>query len=226
LLDEAIASFREAIRINKDYSEAHNSLGVYLANALREKGSLGEAIAEYREAIRLNEAYYPEGQGFLGATLRENGQTEEAFAAFRKAVEGFAAAFAQPQMVNDPQKTFHRYNAACFAALAGCPPSKDADKLNAKELARFRKQALDWLRGDLDAWGRLLKKEPDKAGPAIAHEMQHWLKDNDFAGVRGPEAMARLPEAERKEWQKLWEEVEALRQRAAGKPAVASPTRP
>jgi hypothetical protein len=32
--------------------------------------------------------------------------------------------------------------------------------------------------------------------------------------VRGPEALAKLPQAERKGWQKLWEEVEALRQRA------------
>jgi hypothetical protein len=37
-----------------------------------------------------------------------------------------------------------------------------------------------------------------------------------LAGVRGPEALARLPEAERPEWQKLWEEVAALQKRAAG----------
>jgi hypothetical protein len=34
--------------------------------------------------------------------------------------------------------------------------------------------------------------------------------------VRGPEALACLPEAERKEWQKLWQEVEALKRQAAG----------
>jgi hypothetical protein len=46
--------------------------------------------------------------------------------------------------------------------------------------------------------------------------MRHRLKDDDLAGVRGADALARLPEAERREWQKLWEEVEALRRRAAG----------
>jgi hypothetical protein len=46
--------------------------------------------------------------------------------------------------------------------------------------------------------------------------MQHWLQDTDFAGVRAPEALAKLPERERKEWQALWEEVESLRKRAAG----------
>ncbi len=45
--------------------------------------------------------------------------------------------------------------------------------------------------------------------------MQHWQQDKDFAGVRGPKALARLPEAERHEWQKLWQDVAALRQGAA-----------
>ena len=40
--------------------------------------------------------------------------------------------------------------------------------------------------------------------------MQHWQQDTDFAGVRGPEALAKLPEAERQEWQKLWAEVAEL----------------
>jgi hypothetical protein len=47
--------------------------------------------------------------------------------------------------------------------------------------------------------------------------MQHWLKDSDFAGVRGPEVLAQMPEAERSAWQKLWAEVEELFVRAGGK---------
>jgi hypothetical protein len=67
----------------------------------------------------------------------------------------------------------------------------------------------------------------DRCGPEIAKLLQHWLQDADFAGVRGNESLARLPEAERKEWQKLWEEVETLRQHAAAKrPAAASSARP
>jgi hypothetical protein len=76
------------------------------------------------------------------------------------------------------------------------------------------------------AYQQLMEKNADKAGPEIAQRMQHCLQDADFTGVRGPKSLAQLPEAERKEWQKLWQEVEALRQRAAGKSAVASPTRP
>jgi hypothetical protein len=40
--------------------------------------------------------------------------------------------------------------------------------------------------------------------------MQHWQQDEDFAGIRGA-ALGQLPEAEREEWQTLWQEVEALR---------------
>jgi hypothetical protein len=52
----------------------------------------------------------------------------------------------------------------------------------------------------------------------VAHQMRHWSHDPDFNGVRGAEAPARLPEPERGDWRKLWQEVEALRQRAARPP--------
>jgi hypothetical protein len=44
--------------------------------------------------------------------------------------------------------------------------------------------------------------------------MRAWQRDEDLAGVRG-DTLAKLPEAERREWQKLWQEVEELRKRAA-----------
>jgi hypothetical protein len=56
--------------------------------------------------------------------------------------------------------------------------------------------------------------------------MRHWLQDGDFAGVRGPEALGKLPEAERKEWEKLWQEAEALRQSAAGGAGTTRPAPP
>jgi hypothetical protein len=40
-------------------------------------------------------------------------------------------------------------------------------------------------------------------------------QDADFAGVRGTEALAKLPEAERAEWTKLWQDVAALGKQAA-----------
>jgi hypothetical protein len=40
-----------------------------------------------------------------------------------------------------------------------------------------------------------------------------------MAGVRDPEALAKFPEPERKEWQSLWGDVDALLERAEGHPA-------
>ena len=48
-LDEAIAEYRTAIRLQPDDADAHTNLGI----ALRKQGKLDEAIAEYRAAIRL-----------------------------------------------------------------------------------------------------------------------------------------------------------------------------
>ena len=69
---------------------------------------------------------------------------------------------------------------------------------------------------DLEAWRRLREKGPDEAASraAVARTLQHWLVDPDFAGVRGPEALARLPEAERQAWQKLWDDVADMLARA------------
>jgi hypothetical protein len=45
-------------------------------------------------------------------------------------------------------------------------------------------------------------------------------RDTDFSGVRGG-GLGKLPEAERKEWQMLWDHAEALRKRAVKEAANA-----
>jgi tetratricopeptide (TPR) repeat protein len=111
----------------------------------------------------------------------------------------------------------HRYNAARAASLAGCGQGKDAADLGEEECARLRHQALDWLRADLAASGRLVQKEPDKARPLIVQKMQCWLADPDFAGVRGEAGLAKLPEAEREAWRQLWADVENTLAKARGR---------
>jgi hypothetical protein len=99
--------------------------------------------------------------------------------------------------------------------LAGCGQGEDAGTLDAKERARLRGQALNWLRADLESWHKLLDKEADRARALIQETMRHWQQDVDFAGVRGAEALGRLPEPERRPWQQLWDEVETLARRTA-----------
>ena len=44
----------------------------------------------------------------------------------------------------------------------------------------------------------------------LRHTLLHWKSDPDLAGIREPDAMARLPAAERAACRTLWAEVNAL----------------
>ena len=80
-MEEAIAEYREAIRIDPDYSCAHHNLG----NALLKQGKLEEAIAECREAVRLGPDFAC-GHEALGCVLRQQGNLQEAIDEYREAL--------------------------------------------------------------------------------------------------------------------------------------------
>ncbi len=63
--DEAIAEYREALRLKPDDAVAHRNLGA----ALYGKGDLDGAIAEYREALRL-QPNYAQAHANLGVALK------------------------------------------------------------------------------------------------------------------------------------------------------------
>ena len=79
--EEAIASYKEALRIKPDDADAHYNLGVTYG----ESGQYEEAIASYKEALRIKpddaDAHYN-----LGYVYRELGQYEEAIASFKKSI--------------------------------------------------------------------------------------------------------------------------------------------
>jgi hypothetical protein len=112
-----------------------------------------------------------------------------------------------------------RYNAASAAAQASCGAGEDAPGPTDLERVGLRKQALDWLRADLGAWRGLMEREAEKAAAVVAQQMQHWLHDPDFNGVRGPDALGQLPQAEREGWRQLWADVADTLARAQGKSA-------
>jgi hypothetical protein len=121
---------------------------------------------------------------------------------------------AHPDLLTDSPYP-HRYRAACAAARAGCGVGRDAAELDEASRAGFRRQALDWLWAELDSWRRLLEKQPGNAW-LVARDLRDWLADSHFVGVRGPDALARLPEAERQAWQQLWADVADTLARAQG----------
>jgi tetratricopeptide (TPR) repeat protein len=240
-LAEAEVAYRRAIKLQPDYPQAYCNMG----NVLRRQGRLAESLAALKRGHKLgsrkpgwpypSDQWVREGEALVKLDLKlpavlagkakptdiaETGLMawlcRQPFKRLYAASACFyAEAFqAEPKQVEN-LKAGYRYNAACAAGLAGCGQGKDANLLDAKERACLRRQALDWLRADLAAWRRLLEKRPAKARPAVVQKMTHWQRDPDLAGVRNPEALAQLPAVERQLWQKLWQDVATLRDRAA-----------
>ena len=79
---EAIAEYREAVRLKPDAAEAHNSLGAVLYNV----GEAEAAIQEYRRALRLNPDL-AEAHNNLGVALLSTGHFAAAVGEYRQAVE-------------------------------------------------------------------------------------------------------------------------------------------
>jgi WD40 repeat protein/tetratricopeptide (TPR) repeat protein len=230
--EQAIAVFRKLAHEFPDAPEYREEACVNLGIALSNQGKYAEAEAQCREALRMRPNYL-EAHAKLGIALACQGKDAEAEAEYRQALDlrpGARAAFLNPSLALQRQRKFtaaarlfakaeaaelklaedpsfgYRYNAACCAVLAGCGLGSDASKLDDAERAQLRRQALDWLRADLAAWGQLVEKTPDQARPLAQEKLRFWQQDADFNGVRGA-ALAKLPEAERQAWQQLWKDV-------------------
>jgi RNA polymerase sigma-70 factor (ECF subfamily) len=208
---EALGEFQAAVAINPTFAQAHAGLGM----VLHDKGDLEGALREFEAVLGLRPDL-AEAHSNLGALLCERGD-------WGSAVREYAEAFAAWLKLPGHPSPGKLYTAAGVAALAGCGQSqaalvvehshhpcviKDAGTLGDQERAGLRKQAREWLRADLKRWCRLLEKGPDTTRPRTAVEMQDWLKDPDFAGVRGEKALANLPAEERPGWRQLWADVE------------------
>jgi tetratricopeptide (TPR) repeat protein len=79
--EEAISQYREALRINPTYVDAHINLGI----ALDQQGQTGEALGQYREAVQINPDR-ADSHLHLGNALARQRRTEEAIAEYREAV--------------------------------------------------------------------------------------------------------------------------------------------
>jgi hypothetical protein len=151
---------------------------------------------------------------FVWMVLRHQGR-------FAAAARWYAEAFATDQQLLAGPPDHHLFAAARAAACASCGRGRDAADLDDESRAGFRRQALDCLRAELEAQRRLLEEEPQTARFTVARDLRHWLVASDFTGVRRPEALGRLPEAERQKWQKLWADVTDTLAQALEAPAPA-----
>jgi eukaryotic-like serine/threonine-protein kinase len=240
-VDKAIACFQKAIDIDSKLARAHIGLGL----ALLQQGRFTQAEVSTRRALDLlppgdplrpfvaqqleqcqrgleREQKLPDVlSGKLPTTPAERSDYAYLCALTRRypaSARLYAEAFQADATLADNLPAGHRYNAAYAAAQAGCGQGNDADKLDDKERARLRQQAREWLRADLTSWSKQAASDKE-ADRALVHKtLTHWQGDPDLAGVRDPEALAKLPETERAEWQKLWAEVKGLLEKAVEKP--------
>jgi serine/threonine-protein kinase len=125
--------------------------------------------------------------------------------------EAFAA---EPKPAQSVPEGTHYY-AARAAALAGCGQGKDGDKLDDKARALWRWQALQWLRQDLSWWGTVLDNANAQTNAQVRQWLQKWQTDGDLACVRSRDAIPRLPDEERKQWEGLWSDVDSLLRRVS-----------
>jgi hypothetical protein len=90
----------------------------------------------------------------------------------------------------------------------------DSDKLDDKDRARWRQQALDWLRADLTVYGKLLEGGKPEDRTLVRQRLQHWRQDRDLSGLRDKDAVDKLLAEEREACQKLWADVDTLLHKA------------
>ncbi len=187
-LDEAVAEYREAIRLKPDYAEAHCNL----ASILRGEGDYVGSLAMYRRGHELGSRQrgwrYPSAQWVataerlaamaarLPAVLRGEDRPKDvadrlALAQmcydtkrFASAARFWAEALAADPKLGDDRRAGIRYNAACAAARAGTGQGTDDPKPDDAARAKLRGQALDWLKAERAAWAKVL--DPGDARPA------------------------------------------------------------
>jgi serine/threonine-protein kinase len=160
--------------------------------------------------LRAAQACYP--QDFwvnyeLGWALRHSGRSDEALGFFRAAL----ALRPESSLAEDSIRVTLRANdwfyAAARAAVRAAAGSNLPEARNGEqERAGLRRQALDWLRACLELRVRLLK---DDKAVSWGWMLSDWQTDRALAGVRDVAALAKLPAAERGQWQHLWADVVA-----------------
>jgi serine/threonine-protein kinase len=240
-LDEAEACLRRAVQLDPNDAGIHCTLGQILVQQGRFQEGLAASERGHQLGSKTPGWRYPSAQqvwecrwlmeleerlpGLLAGTDRPVNDGERMGLArmcmlkqrFAAAAGLYAEAFATRPGLAADSRAGHRYNAACSAARAGCGQGVDATGLPEADRLRWRRQALTWLRADLGALTELLDKGPPPARQVVQQQLRHRRHNPDLAGLRDPEALNRLPEAERQACGRLWADVAELLKRAQQK---------
>jgi serine/threonine-protein kinase len=226
--DEAVALCRGLILLRPNVPELH----ALLNRCLIIQGRLADALPAARRALELSPKTPSLPVGVLSLIVRETEQLlalepllpsyvkgerkprdaqeltvlitlcvskREYLGAARLYTHAFAA---DPRLAEDVTAE-QRYDAARFAARAAAGQG-DAAGLDEKERARWRKQTLDWLQAELAGWHKLLEGGSDDDRVLAQERLRWWQEDPKLAGLRDPEALAKLTAEEQKACRELW----------------------
>ncbi len=240
--EEAITSYQEALRLKPDFAEAHANLGT----TLRALGRYPEAAAAFRRGVELLEGQpyrreiedawrAAERLAALDARLsavlrgedRPGGAERIEFAElcyhkqlYAATVRLYQAAFAADPSPSKGLAARHRYDAACVAVLAGTGRGRDRPPTDEAARAAFRRQALAWLEAELGE----LSAAPGRSGASAQdrdraiRSLRRWREDPDLAGIRDPDALGTLPEADREACRALWDAADRRLKQIAASP--------
>ncbi len=233
LLRQAIECQRKALAVHPANQNFRQAMGTHLVGLIKAYRGLNDAkgAAEVEQEFTRFRASDPAMvamdarlPGVLKGdqTPRDNSERLQlAQRAYDKALHSSATklwteAFTADASVIDDRQAQHRYNAACAAALAGAGQGKDDSPPDDAARAKLRRQAREWLEAELATWGRLLDSGAADMKATVTTTLQHWKEDADLAGIRDEKELAKLPEAERTAFKRLWNDVDQLLTRANG----------
>lgn len=221
---EIVKFCNELIAIQPKHPGGYDLLGKYYLQA----GDHRSALARLRKAKVLMSPDYPgrivlemqvtaleakaRWEGKLPAVLR--GEIKPKNRAEVAELAGYCATFEKKfaratrfvtdGIKADPKLLDNWFQVASFAGWAvqaGAGNGADGADLTPARRAEFRRQALAWMR-----------ETTKRAGKRATASMGFSLTTNrDFAPVRDAKELAKLPAAERAEWEKLWAEVKPPR---------------
>jgi tetratricopeptide (TPR) repeat protein len=233
---EALRLFRKSISLDPKFADGHRGLAL----ALLETGEFEAAAAANRQALTV----LPAGDRRVSETMRQLRRCEQLLAQqrrlpavlkgepasaeelvalaelcrftkrYRDAVKLYAGALAADPGLPLVSRLQHRYHAACAALRASRGEGMPAAAPGEEERAKLRRQAYDWLRANLERWQKLHDDGSLDAILEIPRILEPWRTAPDLAGVREPDELAKLPQAERPGWEKLWAGAEQLGKQA------------
>jgi eukaryotic-like serine/threonine-protein kinase len=232
-LTQAIKWQRRALAANPNHPTYRQFMANHLINLIKADEGLGhadEADQARRDLVEL--AASDPAKAALNARLATviKGQetpkddierTQLAYCAYEKGLHASSARLYAEALANSPKlaqdrKTQHAYNAACAAALAGSGQSKDDPKPDEAARAKLRRQALDWLKGELSNWATVQADGPADMKAMVPQTLKHWKTDSDLAGIRDEKELAKLPDDERAALKEVWKDVDQLLTKALG----------